>query len=68
MPMSVRLGPALEELVSQEAWRRSVSKSEFVKDAIERALGLKDPGNRSTWFVAASAWANRAPPRMSPTK
>jgi RHH-type rel operon transcriptional repressor/antitoxin RelB len=44
MPMSVRLDPALEEKVSQEARRRGVSKSEFVKDAIERALGLKDPG------------------------
>ena len=33
----------LEARIEQEARRLGVSKSEFVKDAIERVLGLKDP-------------------------
>jgi predicted DNA-binding protein len=41
--MSVRLEPALEARIEQEARRLGVSKSEFVKDALERVLGLKDP-------------------------
>ncbi len=43
MAMSVRLEPALEARVEQEARRLGISKSEFVKDALERVLGLKDP-------------------------
>lgn len=43
MAMSVRLDPALEKQISQEARRLGVTKSAFVKDAIERALGLKNP-------------------------
>ncbi len=43
MAISVRLAPALEEQISQEARRLGITKSEFVKDAIERALGLKNP-------------------------
>jgi predicted DNA-binding protein len=43
MAMSVRLEPALEARIEQEARRLGVSKSAFVKDALERVLGLKDP-------------------------
>ena len=43
MAMSVRLAPDLEERIAQEARRLGVSKSEFIKDALERALGLRDP-------------------------
>lgn len=43
MAMSVRLEPVLEARIEQEARRLGVSKSEFVKDALERVLGLKDP-------------------------
>lgn len=43
MAMSVRLDPAIEARVAQEAKRLGVTKSEFIKDAIERALGLKNP-------------------------
>ncbi len=43
MAMSVRLEPALEARIEQEARRLGISKSEFVKDALERVLGLKDP-------------------------
>jgi RHH-type rel operon transcriptional repressor/antitoxin RelB len=43
MALSVRLEPALEARVVQEARRLGITKSEFVKDALERVLGLKDP-------------------------
>ena len=43
MALSVRLSPVLEARVDQEARRLGISKSEFVKDALERVLGLKDP-------------------------
>lgn len=41
--LTVRLDAALETKVGQEARRLGVTKSEFVKDALERVLGLKDP-------------------------
>ena len=43
MALSVRLKPAIEARVEQEARRLGISKSEFVKDALERVLGLKNP-------------------------
>ena len=43
MMLSVRLDPALEARVSAESRRRGVTKSEVVKDALERVLGLKNP-------------------------
>ena len=43
MPMSIRLDPALEARVDQEARRLGLTKSEFVKDALQRVLGLKNP-------------------------
>ncbi|MBI4207220.1 MAG: ribbon-helix-helix protein, CopG family [Betaproteobacteria bacterium] len=43
MPMSIRLDPALESRVDQEARRLGLTKSEFVKDALQRVLGLKSP-------------------------
>lgn len=43
MAISVRLDPALEGRLEEEARRLGVTKSEFVKDALERALGGKNP-------------------------
>lgn len=43
MTLTVRLDPTLETKLDQEARRLGISKSEFVKDALERVLGLKDP-------------------------
>ncbi|MDP1606143.1 MAG: CopG family transcriptional regulator [Rhodocyclaceae bacterium] len=43
MALSVRLDPILETRLDQEAKRLGVTKSEFVKDALERVLGIKDP-------------------------
>ena len=45
MTLTVRLDPALETKVDQEARRLGISKSEFVKDALERVLGLKNPAS-----------------------
>lgn len=43
MAMSVRLPTVLEARVEQESRRLGITKSEFVKDSLERVLGLKDP-------------------------
>lgn len=43
MTLTVRLDAALETKVAQEGKRLGFTKSEFVKDAIERVLGMKDP-------------------------
>ena len=43
MTLTVRLDAALETRVDQEAKRLGITKSELVKDALERVLGLKDP-------------------------
>lgn len=43
MTLSVRLDPELDARVAAESRRRGVTKSEVVKDALERVLGLKNP-------------------------
>jgi hypothetical protein len=43
MAVSVRLDPVLESLLERQAALLGVTKSEFIKDALERVLGLKDP-------------------------
>lgn len=43
MSLSVRLNPELDARVAAESRRRGVTKSEVVKDALERVLGLKNP-------------------------
>lgn len=43
MALSVRLDPIIEARVEQESKRLGITKSEFVKDALERVLGMKDP-------------------------
>lgn len=43
MAISVRLNPSLEARVEREARRLGITKSEFVKDALERVLGVKNP-------------------------
>ena len=45
MPISVRLDPALEERLDQEVRRLGITKSEFVKDALERILEMKTPAS-----------------------
>jgi hypothetical protein len=43
MTLSVRLDPPLAARVEEEARRTGISKSELVKDALERRLGPKNP-------------------------
>jgi hypothetical protein len=43
MPLSIRLHPALEARVEAESRRRGVTKSDVIKDALERVLSLKTP-------------------------
>ena len=43
MALSVRLDPVLAARVEQESKRLGISKSDLVKDALERRLGLKNP-------------------------
>ena len=43
MAVSVRLDPVIEAKLTQQAALLGISKSEFIKDAIERVLGLKNP-------------------------
>lgn len=43
MALSVRLDPVIEKRVEQESRRLGITKSEFVKDALERVLGYKNP-------------------------
>ena len=48
MAISVRLEPALEARVEAEARRRGTTKSQLVKDALERMLGVKNPAELLT--------------------
>jgi hypothetical protein len=41
--LSVLIEPAIEARIEEEAHRLGISKSDFVKDATERVLGLKSP-------------------------
>jgi len=43
MALSVRLDPPLAARVEEEAKRLGISKSDLVKDALERRLGGKNP-------------------------
>jgi predicted DNA-binding protein len=43
MAVSVRMDPLLEKQLEQAAKRLGVTKSQFIIDAVERALGRKNP-------------------------
>ena len=43
MAVSVRLDPVIEAKLTQQARLLGVTKSDFIKDAIERVLGVKNP-------------------------
>ena len=43
MAVSVRMDPLLEKQLEQAAKRQGVTKSQFIVDAVERALGGKNP-------------------------
>jgi predicted DNA-binding protein len=43
MAVSVRMDPSLEQELEHAAKRQGLTKSQFIVDAVERALGRKDP-------------------------
>ena len=43
MAVSVRMNPLLEKELEQVAKRQGITKSQFIVDAVERALGRKNP-------------------------
>ena len=43
MAISVRLDPVIEAKLTQQAKLLGITKSDFIKDAIERVLGMKNP-------------------------
>lgn len=43
MAVSVRMDPLLEKELDAAAKRRGITKSQFIVEAVERALGRKDP-------------------------
>jgi len=43
MAVSVRLDPVTEAKLSQQAALLGVTKSDFIKDALARVLGMKNP-------------------------
>lgn len=43
MAVSVRMDPLLEKELHAAAKRRGITKSQFIVEAVERALGRKDP-------------------------
>lgn len=43
MAVSVRLDPLIEARLTPQAALLGVTKSEFIKDALERVLGMKNP-------------------------
>jgi len=43
MAVSVRLDPVMEAKLMQQAALLGVTKSDFIKDAIARVLGMKNP-------------------------
>ena len=43
MSISVRLDPVTEAKLTQQANLLGITKSDFIKNAIERALGIRNP-------------------------
>lgn len=43
MAVSVRLDPVIEARLTRQASLLGVTKSAFIKDALERVLGMKNP-------------------------
>lgn len=45
MALSIQIDPILEAQIAQEAKRLGMSEADFVKDTLERVLGLKNPSD-----------------------
>ena len=67
MALSVRMDPLLERELEAAAKRKGVTKSQFVIDAIERALGRKDPYALMLKLKAEEEAKYRGPPDNTET-
>lgn len=61
MAVSVRMDPLLERELELAAKRRGITKSQFIVEAVERALGRK---NAYELMVALKAEEQRRAPRL----
>lgn len=74
MAVSVRMDPLLESELALAAKRRGITKSQFIVEAVERALGRNNPGesylkvlqDMASYSVAAPA--DGEADALSPTK
>lgn len=57
MAISIRLDPVLEAQLDQEARRRGVTKTDVVKDALERVLGATNPYQLLNQVCSAADYA-----------
>jgi predicted transcriptional regulator len=64
MTVSVRMDPLLERELDQAARRKGITKSQFIIEAVQRALGRHDP---YALFLASQqeAAADRATPHVA---
>ena len=62
MAVSLRMDPMLEKELDLAAKRRGISKSRFIVEAVERALGRKDPYAMLLKIQAQQAAGQFGPP------
>ncbi|CAM5790139.1 MAG: hypothetical protein J0I00_00435 [Burkholderiales bacterium] len=62
MAVSVRMDPLLEKELELAAQRKGVTKSQFITDAVERALGRKNPYDLLLQVKAEAAAQEAQPP------
>lgn len=76
MAVSVRMDPLLEKELEQAAKRRGITKSQFIVEAVERALGRNNPGDlylkvmdeMATYPIGSNAASAAATVERSPQK
>ncbi|NCP55977.1 MAG: ribbon-helix-helix protein, CopG family [Rhodoferax sp.] len=76
MAVSVRMDPLLEKELAQAAKRRGITKSQFIVEAVERALGRNNPGEiylkvmqeMATYNLGGPATASAAPVQRASQK
>lgn len=61
MAVSVRMAPLLEKQLELAAQRKGITKSQFIIDAVERALGHKNPYDLMLQVQAEGAHQVREP-------
>lgn len=67
MAVSVRMDPLLEKQLDAAAKRRGITKSQFIIEAVERALGRKDPYALMMKLIAEEEAGAYGPVATTPT-